>query len=387
MSKVTATNRTGATSSLVRQKMAMFEKMAANKKGSSTGNSDSNEHDEEEEELPRPPKLGSLVKSRHEWIMKQQSKGFSSPDPLVSSVKKEDTTSGGGSECRNDHVKLVTKHVHHHGGCSDDERDPVDLSSNGAASSSSGAAEPDPIFLGSAEQEDEEPAPEPAAAVLAMAAAAAAAVAAPVPEICFGRNAADDGSVANPMDVSVLGGFDAAEEASPSAAVACLVKHNRSFTRVTVVGNSSSSRGNTPVMTHQGTPSATAGSGSGSGSKASSAAPTATSKIVELLSPVTATPPAAATREALLLEDNHDEAAEVEEGKECDSMINEFDLVRVDSTYHGTSTSPIKWCSETLLITEDEWEAVPKIDRDAVWSETKKPIKWCLDTLLIDNTL
>jgi hypothetical protein len=343
-----ATNRSAATSSLVRQKMAMFEKMAATGGGSSNG--------EEEEDMPRPPKLGNLVKSRHEWIMKQQSKGYSSPDPLATSVAKaSDSMSGGGSECRNDHVKLVTKNVHH-SGSSDDERDGA---SNEAASS-----EPDPIFLGSAEEE-------PPAVDMEAAPAPEAATEAPVPEICFGGrdDNADDSSAVNPMDVSVLGGFEAAEEAP--AAVACVVKHNRSFTRVTVIG-STPSRGNTPVMMNQESAAASA-----AGSKSSSAAPTAEAASAEI---IPTTPPTIAEA---LFEDND---AEVEEGKECDSMINEFDLVRVDSTYHGTA-STINWCSETLLITEDEWEAVPKIDKDAVWRETKKPIKWCLDTLLIDNTL
>lgn len=343
----TASNRSGATSSLVRQKMAMFEKMAA--KGSSSNG-------EEEEELPRPPKLGNLVKSRHEWIMKQQSKGYSSPDPLVPSVAKASDSTSNGSECRNDHVKLVTKNVHNG---SDDERD-------GASNEVASSWDPDPIFLGSAE--------EPTAVEMV-----AAAPEAPVPEICFGGRAednADDSSAVHPMDVSVLGGFEAVEEEAAPAAVACLVKHNRSFTRVTVIG-SSSSRGNTPVMMNQ--QESAAASAAGSSSK-SSAAPTAATS--EELAPMTTTTPPT-IREALF-EDNE---PEVEEGKECDSMINEFDLVRVDSTYHGATSSPIKWCSETLLITEDEWEAVPKIDKDAVWRETKKPFKWCLDTLMIENTL
>lgn len=341
--------RSGATSSLVRQKMAMFEKMAAKSGGGAS---------DEDEEMPRPPKLGNLIKSRHEWIMKQQSKGFSSPDPLVNVAKASESSTGGGSECRNDHVKLVTKNVHH-ATTSDDERDPVDLSSSGAASS-----EPDPIFLGGAAEP-------PVSAVTPVAVAAAATTttttSAPVPEICFGIGGGDDadGSVANPMDVSVLGGDEAVEEAPP--AVACLVKHNRSFTRVTVIDNTSS-RGNTPVNQHE-------SSSSAAGSK-TSAAPSAATPELSPAPPMT-------IREALL-EDND---AEVEEGKECDSMINEFDLVRVDSTAFNATSSPIKWCSETLLITEDEWEAVPKIDKDAVWRETKRPIKWCLDTLLIDNTL
>jgi hypothetical protein len=330
--------------------MAMFERMAAKNAAP--------------QHAIGSPKVGSFVKSRHEWILHHQAKEFTSSD------KAEQRSGEAASDCRNDR-KLVTKTLQQK---KEEEREPAELS----------PSEADPILV--ANQNSREAVSESAPQMLDEVIESP--MVAPIPDICFCGE--DSDSVVSPVDLSSLFNSDGdkelgvtaeaevnadeedapADEAAAAAAIVTatetyFVKHNRSFTRVTVIENSS--RGSTPVS-----------HGSGADTSSSSSK-----------SP----PPTPVTADRALSTHGHDEAI-VDESDLKTNQEDESDPMRVDRPA-GENESP--WFSETLLITKEEWESVAKIpeelesavkvNNDIVWRETKKPIKWCLDSLLIDNTL